>query len=241
MRKNVCAANVAGKFGAFNGRSVCKGQKIFFFLTALFVLIYSGIAQADAAGELQRRLSIITYLNASFTQTVSSADGKNVQNGHGILQIRRPNLFIVRNKAPQENRIISDGKTLWFYDPFVEQVTANWLEDAVNDTPFVLLTSNDPAYWKPYSVEQIGDIFAVKPKAKNSNLRQFDIRIDKEGILKSFGMIEKDGQFNLYILRNIITNVALSTELFEFSVPKGAEFDDQRKKAGNRHGRTNGK
>ena len=46
-------------------------------------------------------------------------------------------------KSPQETQIIADGKTLWYYDPFVQQVTAQWVKDAVNNTPFVLLTSND--------------------------------------------------------------------------------------------------
>ena len=41
-------------------------------------------------------------------------------------------------KSPQETQIIADGKTLWYYDPFVQQVTAQWVKDAVNNTPFVL-------------------------------------------------------------------------------------------------------
>ena len=132
------------------------------------------------------------------------------------------------NQSPQETKIISDGKTLWFYDPFVEQVTANWVEDAVNNTPFVLLTSNEKSHWQQYSVEQKSDTFVLKPKAKNSNIKQFDVRIDADGVLKGFSTIEKDGQSNLYILRNI-TNNPLPNDLFKFSVPKGAEFDDQRK------------
>ena len=39
---------------------------------------------------------------------------------------------------------------------------------------------------------------------------------------------KKDGQTNLYVLRNI-TNQTLADSLFQFSVPKGVELDDQRK------------
>ena len=94
-------------------------------------------------------------------------------------------------KSPQETQIIADRQTLWFYDPFVEQVTANWVKDAVNNTPFVLLTSNDKSHWAQYSVEQKSDTFVLKPKAKNSNIKQFDIRIDESGVLKGFSTIEK--------------------------------------------------
>ncbi|SPY33502.1 outer membrane lipoprotein chaperone LolA [Pasteurella canis] len=204
-------------------------QKILLKTTALIAACFSSLVWADATSELQQRLAKVNVLSADYTQTVSTADGKNVQQGSGKIQIKRPNLFRMDNKEPQESQIISDGKTLWFYDPFVEQVTANWVKEAVNNTPFVLLTSDDNSHWTQYSVEQKADTFILKPKAKNSNIKQFDIRIDSEGILRNFSTIEKDGQSNLYVLRNI-TNQPLTDSLFKFTVPKGVELDDQRKK-----------
>lgn len=203
-------------------------KKTIKILTALLAMTSSALAWADAATELQNRLQKVNSFAADFTQNVSSATGDQVQQGTGRIQIKRPNLFRMDNQSPQETKIISDGKTLWFYDPFVDQVTANWVEDAVNNTPFVLLTSNEKSHWQQYTVEQKSDTFVLKPKAKNSNIKQFDVRIGADGVLKGFSTIEKDGQSNLYILRNI-TNNPLANDLFKFSVPKGAEFDDQRK------------
>lgn len=198
-------------------------------LTALSLFAMASMAWANADIELQNRLNKVSVLSADFAQTVMSANGSNVQQGNGKLRIKRPNLFRMDTKSPQETQIIADGKTLWFYDPFVEQVTANWVKDAVNNTPFVLLTSNDKSHWAQYTVEQKDDRFVLKPKAKNSNIKQFDIRIDPNGVLKGFSTIEKDGQSNQYILRNI-TNQNLDSSLFKFTVPKGIELDDQRKK-----------
>ena len=110
----------------------------------------------------------------------------------------------------------------------MQQVTAQWVKYAVNNTPFVLLTSNDKSHWNQYSVTQNVDTFVLKPKAKNSNIKQFDIRVDANGVLKNFSTTEKDGQTNLYVLRNI-THQTLADRLFQFSVPKGVELDDQRK------------
>ena len=204
-------------------------KKIRQTLTALSLFAMASMAWANADIELQNRLNKVSVLSADFAQTVMSANGSNVQQGNGKLRIKRPNLFRMDTKSPQETQIIADGKTLWFYDPFVEQVTANWVKDAVNNTPFVLLTSNDKSHWAQYTVEQKDDRFVLKPKAKNSNIKQFDIRIDPNGVLKGFSTIEKDGQSNQYILRNI-TNQNLDGSLFKFTVPKGIELDDQRKK-----------
>ena len=204
-------------------------KKILLKMTALTALLSaSSFAFADAADELQNRLNQVTVLSADFAQTVTSVGGKNVQQGSGKLQIKRPNLFRMDTKSPQETQIIADGKTLWYYDPFVQQVTAQWVKDAVNNTPFVLLTSNDKSHWNQYSVTQNADTFVLKPKAKNSNIKQFDIRVDANGVLKNFSTTEKDGQTNLYVLRNI-TNQTLADSLFQVSVPKGVELDDQRK------------
>lgn len=197
-------------------------------MTAVLVLFFTSNVWADPASELQQRLQQVSVFSADYANTVRSANGKDVQQGTGTIQIKRPNLFRMDNKTPQESRIISDGTTLWFYDPFVEQVTANWVKDAVNNTPFVLLTSNDASHWQQYTVSQNEDNFVLKPKSNKSKIKQFDIRIDSNGVLKGFSTIEKDGQSNLYLLRNINNNT-LADSLFQFNVPKGAEFDDQRK------------
>ncbi|MBV7387600.1 outer membrane lipoprotein chaperone LolA [Pasteurellaceae bacterium TAE3-ERU1] len=184
-------------------------------------------ALADAAGDLQQRLSQVSSYKADFTQRVTTAQGKLVQEGSGKFQVKRPNLFRLDTQSPQETHIIADGKTLWYYDPFVQQVTAKKVADAIVNTPFILLTTNDAAKWQQYKVTQQGDNFTLVPKAKNSNIKKFQIRIDANGLLKNFSIIEQDGQANLYQLRNI-NNLPIDASVFSFKVPKGVELDDQR-------------
>ncbi|MGQ8820207.1 outer membrane lipoprotein chaperone LolA [Bibersteinia trehalosi] len=198
-------------------------------LLGVSLLCATQLAFADAAAvaELQKRLELASQYSADFDQTVRSNKGKEIQKGKGKFYVKRPNLFRVDTQSPQENLIVSDGQTLWFFDPFVSQATASWVKDAVNDTPFVLLTSNEKNHWDQYDVTQSMDSFVLKPKSKKSSIKQFDIRIDNNGLLKGFSTIERDGQSNLYVLRNISTaNVA--NDLFKFNLPKGAELDDQR-------------
>lgn len=194
---------------------------------ALLGLAGTAFADAQSVAELQRRLMQVSQYSADFDQVVRSSKGKEIQKGKGKFQVKRPNLFRMETKSPQENLIVSDGENLWFYDPFVSQVTVNNVQDAVNNTPFVLLTSNDKNHWAQYDVTQNADTFVLKPKSNKSNLKQFDVRIDQSGLLKGFSTIERDGQSNLYVLRNITTG-GVSSELFKFRVPKEAELDDQR-------------
>lgn len=194
---------------------------------ALLLASSFAVADSQSVAELQKRLSGVAQYSADFEQTVRSGKGQELQKGQGKFFVKRPNLFRMESQSPQENVIVSDGKTLWFYDPFVAQVTASWVKDAVENTPFVLLTSSEKSHWQQYEVKQNGDTFVLKPKSAKSNIKQFDVRIDANGVLKGFSTIERDGQSNLYVLRNITGSAAAS--LFEFSVPKGAELDDQRK------------
>lgn len=206
-----------------------KLLKTAFLGVTLFSFSTVAFADSQAVAELQKRLEQATQYSADFDQTVRSSKGKEIQKGRGKFQVKRPNLFRMDTQSPQENQIISDGETLWFYDPFVSQATANWVKDAVSNTPFVLLTSNDKSHWEQYDVKQNMDSFTLKPKSKKSAIKQFDVRIDSNGLLKGFSTVERDGQSNLYVLRNI-TTTNLANDLFKFNLPKGAELDDQRSK-----------
>ena len=115
---------------------------------------------------MQNRLNQVTVLSADFSQTVTSVGGKTFNKEVENFKLNAQIFFRMDTKSPQETQIIADGKTLWYYDPFVQQVTAQWVKDAVNNTPFVLLTSNDKSHWSQYSVTQNADTFVLKPKAK---------------------------------------------------------------------------
>ncbi|HBU4167135.1 TPA: outer membrane lipoprotein chaperone LolA, partial [Klebsiella pneumoniae] len=97
---------------------------------------------ADAASDLKSRLDKVSSFHASFTQKVTDGSGNAVQDGQGDLWVKRPNLFNWHMTQPDESVLVSDGKTLWFYNPFVEQATATWLKDATSNTPFMLIARN---------------------------------------------------------------------------------------------------
>ncbi len=107
----------------------------------------------------------MSSFHASFTQKVTDGSGNAVQDGQGDLWVKRPNLFNWHMTQPDESVLVSDGKTLWFYNPFVEQATATWLKDATSNTPFMLIARNQSSDWQQYNIKQNGDDFVLTPKA----------------------------------------------------------------------------
>lgn len=187
----------------------------------------SVVAQATPAGDLQERLNKVNSFHASFTQSVTSADGAAAQQGEGELWVKRPNLFNWHMTSPDESVLVSDGKTLWFYNPFVEQVTATWLNSATSNTPFMLITRNDAKEWARYNVAQKGDSFDLTPKEGKGNLKQFSITVTPSGTIQGFTAIEQDGQRSAYVLKSQ-QNGAVDSAKFQFTPPKGVTVDDQR-------------
>lgn len=131
--------------------------------------------------ELNQRLQQTEGFSAEFTQQVTSPDGDVVMEGEGNVEISRPSLFRWTTTMPDENVLVSDGKTLWYYSPFIEQVSIYWQEQATEQTPFVLLTRNRASDWDNYKVSQQGDVFTLVPTAEDSNQGQFKLEIDKKG------------------------------------------------------------
>ncbi|OCA54397.1 outer membrane lipoprotein chaperone LolA [Photorhabdus namnaonensis] len=184
-------------------------------------------AWADASQNLQDRLGKVNSFHASFTQTVTSDDGATIQEGEGQLWVKRPNLFNWHMTSPDESVLVSDGKTLWFYNPFVEQVTANWLKDATGNTPFMLITRNDAKDWSQYKISQQGNDFELTPNNVAGNLKRFSITVTTDGAIQKFSAIEQDGQKSAYQLKGQ-QNTHVDVAKFSFTLPKGVTLDDQR-------------
>ncbi|MGE9550592.1 outer membrane lipoprotein chaperone LolA [Erwinia amylovora] len=193
----------------------------------LLAAFTSASALADASSDLQQRLDKVKSFHASFSQKVTDGSGQSVQDGEGELWVKRPNLFNWHMTAPDESILISDGKTLWFYNPFVEQVSATWLKDATSNTPFMLIARNQGSDWKQYNIKQQGDNFELTPKSADGNLKQFTINVSTNGTINQFSAVEQDGQRSSYALKSQ-QNGAVSADKFQFTPPKGVTVDDQR-------------
>ena len=202
-------------------------KKVLVSLLVAVPVFLSSAAWATPQQELSTRLGKVNAFSAEFKQKVISPEGDLLVEGEGDVAIQRPNLFRWNTVMPDENLLISDGKTLWYYSPFIEQVTAMWLADATEQTPFVLLTRNNTADWAKYNVAQTADTFTLTPKDRTSSMGKFVVTVAKSGEVRSFSVVEQDGQRSNFSFSKF-SGKAQPSDLFKFTPPKGVELDDQR-------------
>jgi outer membrane lipoprotein carrier protein len=193
----------------------------------LVLFVVSCSVFATPKEELSQRLTMTKGFSAQFAQVVKDADGLVLSEGTGRVDISRPSLFRWETLAPDENLIVSDGKTVWYYSPFIEQVSIYNQDQTTAQTPFVLLTRNDPSDWDQYDVVQEGDVFTLRAVAVDSNQGIYHIAIDEKGRVQAFDVREQDGQETNFTF-NQVKLVTPNRSLFTFKVPAGVEIDDQR-------------
>lgn len=192
----------------------------------LLALCFSANAFSSPQSELTERLNQYDGFSAQFDQKVTSPEGEVIVEGDGDVAISRPNLFRWYTKTPDENVLVTDGTTLWYYNPFVEQVTLLQLDQATAQTPFVLLTRNNPKDWDNYTVTQQENQFTLSPKQQD-NTSQFIIDITSSGVVKGFSVIGQDGQSSVFAFNQFVAKKP-DSKTFMFTIPEGVDVDDQR-------------
>lgn len=190
---------------------------------------------------LMDKLSKVNFFSASFTQKIVSDAGEILQQGRGEIAISKPNLVHWKTTEPDETLIISDGETLWFFDPFIEQATAYGLDTAINNTPILLLTHNDKALWQQYQVSEQAPLnqhetisknsqvttYIVTPTNEASQIKQLSLSFIKEQ-LRYFAFTDATGQVSQITLLDYDSEQAPSENLFTFDVPEGVLLEDKR-------------
>lgn len=182
---------------------------------------------ANTIQTLQSRLAKLNSFHAIFSQSMTNSNGSLIQNGAGELWVRRPNLFYWHMTSPDEIILISDGQTIWFYNPLIEQVTAMWLKNATNKALFMLLTNNNAHNWNQYQITQKDDNFELTPTSNRVNLQRFIVNVANNGNIYSIAIIEPDGKRITYTLANQ-QDVSDDFSKFMFTPPKDVALDDQR-------------
>ncbi|MGL6259727.1 outer membrane lipoprotein chaperone LolA [Vibrio sp. WXL103] len=191
------------------------------------LLLVSSSVWAGAQEELSERLSLSDGFSADFTQVVTSPEGDVVMEGEGTVEIARPSLFRWTTTFPDENVLVSDGQSIYYYSPFIEQVSIFWQEQATAQTPFILLTRDQESDWENYDVTQKQDVFTLVPTSDELNQGTFEIIINAQGEVSGFKVIEQDGQRGDYVFSNL-SQATPDRSRFSFEIPEGVEVDDQR-------------
>lgn len=201
------------------------------FLFGSLTASFSAMAE-DAKQQLMAKLEVVGGFSANFKQVVSDADGNELQQQTGVLKVRRPNLIYWETLEPDETLVVSDGETLWFYNPFVEQVSAFNVSNAVANTPILLLSDTDESLWQDYNVtakssSDEGASYSIASLDENAQVKTLALSFNGDQ-LTSFTIEDATGQFSKFNLTDVSSDPLPELEQFNFTLPEGVDFDDQR-------------
>ena len=188
-------------------------------------LVCTGAADTGS-NELQRFLDGLDSLQADFEQVVLDETGTPIERARGRLVLARAGRFRWDYQEPYPQLIVADGQHVWVYDSELAQVTVKELDEAVGDTPTLLLTggSSLEEHFLLRSVGKREGLEWVSLKPKSSDVSFSEIRVGLErGELTRMELFDSFGQTTKMYFHNIVKNDRVRADLFSFSPPDGVD------------------
>lgn len=174
---------------------------------------------AEDIQQLRNLLQPISSLSAQFKQQVTDADGFQLQQSEGLFQVAQPNnlRWIVEQPMPQQ--VISNGLTLWLYDPDLEQVIVKPFDASIESTPAILFSGDLTRLDSAYFIRQLSpDVFQLTPEQEGSLFSELQI-IFVDQLPASISLTDSLGQVTRITFSDVRLNPSLPAALFEFEIP----------------------
>ena len=195
-------------------------------LAALAVAGVQAHADDAATQRLSAMLSKAQTLSARFSQLTLDGSGTRLQETAGNLALKRPGLFRWHTDAPQEQLLISNGEKIWLYDPDLQQVTIQKLDQRLTQTPALLLSGDISKIHESFDItsKDGGNVvdFILKPKDKDTLFDNLRISF-RNGVVNDMQLIDSVGQRTNILFLGVKMNEKLDAGLFDFQVPEGAD------------------
>lgn len=195
-----------------------------------FVVAPAYADDAAAVARLTVLLSQAQMLTARFSQLTLDGSGTQLQETAGELSLKRPGLFRWHTDAPAEQVLVSNGKKVWLYDPDLNQVTIQVLDQRLTHTPALLLSGDISKISENFAVsyKEGGSVvdFILKPKAKDSLFDNLRLSF-RNGVINDMQLVDSVGQRTNILFLGVKMNEPLDAAQFTFQVPAGADVIEQ--------------
>ena len=196
--------------------------------TAVAASLFAGSAAAGARDDLNAFTKGLKGLDGQFSQQVFDAKGKLKESSSGKVAMSAPRLFRWEYVKPYPQLIIADGKTVWVYDPDLEQVTKRPQGVEEQNSPLAALI--DPGKLdSQFVVKEDGtanglDWLLLTPKgnAADASFREARLGFTKAGLVK-MQVVDALGQRTEINFNGWKRNPAFPAKNFRYSPPKGVD------------------
>jgi outer membrane lipoprotein carrier protein len=200
----------------------CRAARL---AVAALLALAAAAARADAVAALRDFVRQAQTGSATFTQTVTSPDGKRRKTSSGSFEFQRPNRFRFDYAKPFEQRIVADGAKVWIYDADLNQASSRPLGAALGQTPAAILAGGDIEI--EFELQALpardGLDWALATPRRNDGTIQ-ELRLGFRGkALAAIEIADSFGQRSLLNFGEMKVNVPLAPDRFAFTPPPGAD------------------
>lgn len=196
---------------------------------ALAVATPAFAAETTTATQLLKAFTVQTRsAQGNFTQQILDKDGKSLEMpANGQFVFERPGKFAWKIVKPYPQSIVSDGSSLWIWDPDLNQVTVKKLNAAVSTTPAAVLfgTGNIEEFFTLVDEKTVDGIYWVKatPKVEDLTYSQIHIGFERSGVMSAMRLQDHFGQTTVLKFTDVKTQSKVAPETFAFKIPENAD------------------
>jgi len=179
-------------------------------------------AQDGPIEELDLLLRDISTLSADILQLIVESDGGILEETKIQMRLKKPNRFYWETIDPFPELIVTNGATLWNYQPDLEQVTIeDWNSDD-SELAAQLLNGETDNLSDEYYIVVINSeetkSFELSPKMNDNIYNTVSITFIND-ILDMIHLDGKNGEQTVWQFNNLVMNSPIADSLFEFIVP----------------------
>ncbi len=186
--------------------------------------------QSAAADRLEALLGDIETYQARVRQLILEADGSVLEESRVRFRLKRPDGFYWETVEPWPELIVTDGETLWHYQPDLQQVTIEDWDPRRSEPTARLLNGDLQVLAEDYAIErQAGEgeateQFMLRPLDPASVYRRVRLSFE-DGELVAMQVDSTDGQRTRWQFRERVINEPLPDSLFHFDVPDNPDVE----------------
>ena len=209
-----------------------------FRIILIYLFLFGSVGQPVAEEKdllrlIQKQYQSIRSFSGRFIQTSHRADTETgPKKAEGLVSYKRPGKMRWLYEAPEEQLLVTNGQTMWLYDPLLENVTVQKLQKITEGTAlsFLLGLGNLQADFihreisKNLLIGKDGLIVELEPKKSTANLAFIQLNVHPETYnLQTIALMDQQDNYRTIQLMNMKYNLEIEDNFFEFTVTNDME------------------
>lgn len=196
-------------------------------VAALWLLCSHAFADAAAAARLGTLLGGMRRIEADFTQRLLDESGALIQQSSGHVLLAHPGRFRWETRDPFEQLVVSDGSTVWQYDPDLAQVVVRPLDRRADQVPSLLLSGDIEAVEAQFEIrdapaQDAGEGFELHARASGGMFARLDVAF-AGGVLRRLAIADGLGQRTEMEFAGVAALGEVAPGTFTFVTPAGVD------------------